>query len=175
MLKLRRIVIAFLLLIVCFVLQSTVFQWISFGGIVPNVLIVLVISYGMMRGDVPALFLGFCAGLLVDIFFSSFIGLNAFLYMVMGYLSGKFHRVFIPEDIKLPLVMISVSDIVYNFLYYVFVFLLRGRFNLSFYFYKIMIPELVYTMLVSLFIYPLILVLNQWLDKKDEDGGMKFV
>ena len=175
MIKFRRIIIAYSLLIVSFVLQSTVFQWISFGGIVPNILIVLVISYGLMRGDVSALFLGFFAGLLVDIFFASFIGLNAFIYMFIGYFAGKFHRIFIPEDIKLPLALIIFSDLLYNFAYYVFVFLLRGRFNFSFYFFKIMIPELVYTMLVSLFIYPLFLLLNQWLDKKDEDGGMKFV
>lgn len=175
MLRLRRYIIAFFIIIICFILQTTVFQWISFGGIVPNILLIIVICYGLMQGEYAGIFVGFISGLLIDIFFAPFIGLDAFIYMVIGYLCGKFHRLFVPEDVKLPLIMVTLGDLLYSFTYYVFMFLLRGRFNLSFYFGKIILPELVYTLLISLGVYPLLLLLHIKLDRHDEERGMKFV
>lgn len=171
----KRFLVALILVISCFVLQTTVFQWISFGGIVPNILIVLTSTYGFMRGDKTGLTLGLFSGLLVDIFFGSFIGFNALLYMYIGYLNGKFHKVFYEEDIKLPIILFICSDLLYGFLYYIIMFLLRGRFEFSFYFTNIILPELVYTILSSLLFYPLFLLLHKWLDKKDDRRGMRYV
>ena len=100
-----------LLIIGSFVLQTTLFQALSFGGIVPNLMIVLTASYGFMRGKKAGLLTGFFSGLLCDIFFGSVIGLNALIYMYIGYLNGQFHHIFYPDDIKLPLISIFVSDL----------------------------------------------------------------
>ena len=171
----KRFLIAFFLIIVSFVLQSTIFQWISFGGIVPNILIILTSTYAIMRGDKVGLIMGFFCGLLADVFFGSFLGLNAIIYMYIGYLSGKFHQVFYPEDIKLPLIIIIVSDFVYGISIYIFMFLLRGRFDFSYYFKNIILPELVYTILVSLIIYPILLFIHKKIEKKEDRRGMRFV
>ena len=82
-----RFLVSFFLTIFCFVLQSTVFPAISFGGIVPNLMIVLTASFGFMRGEKSGLLFGFFCGLLADIFFGSFIGLYALIYMYIGYWS----------------------------------------------------------------------------------------
>ena len=55
----RRLVISAALVILCFVLQSTVFKELAFGGIVPNLMIVLTASYGFMRGEKSGLIVGF--------------------------------------------------------------------------------------------------------------------
>ncbi len=171
----KRFLVALALIILCFVLQTTVFQWISFGGIVPNLLIILTSTYGIMRGDKTGLIMGLCCGLLSDIFFGSFIGFNAILYMYIGYLNGKFHKVFYPEDIKLPLIVFICSDLLYGFSYYVIMFMLRGRFDFSYYFLNIILPELVYTILSSLILYPLFLLLHKWLESKEDRRGMRYV
>ncbi len=171
----KRFLIAFALIIISFLFQSTVFQWISFGGIVPNVLIILTVTYGMMRGDRTGLLVGLFSGLLMDIFFGSFIGLNALIIMYIGYLCGKFHQIFYPEDIKLPLIMIVTGDLLYNLTFYVIMFLLRGNFDFSYYFVNIILPELVYTILVSLFFYPILLIIHKKLEKNEINKGYKFV
>ena len=172
---LKRFIVSFVLIILFFVLQTTVFQWISFGGIVPNLLIILSSTYGFMRGDRVGLLMGLCCGLLADIFFGSFIGLNAILFMYIGYLNGKFHQVFYPEEIKLPFILIISSDFVYLIIYYILMFLLRGRFDFSYYFVKIIIPEVVYTGLVTLIVYPLLLFIHKKLTQNIKKRGMKFV
>lgn len=171
----KRILIAFLILILSFTFQTTIFQWISFGGIVPNILVVYSIIYGMMYGKKSGLLLGFFAGLLCDIFFGSFIGMNAVIYMYIGYLGGFTHKIFIAEDIKLPIILVVLGDLIYSFSYYIFMFLLRGRFDLSFYFKNIMMPELIYTVVISLFFYPLLLFLYEREQKNKQLRGIRFV
>ena len=130
---LRKVCVA-ILIILCFLLQSTVFKGLAFAGIVPNLLVILTASFGFMRGENEGLIIGFFSGLLCDIFFGDVLGFYAMILMYIGYLNGKFNRIFYPEDIKLPLGLIIVSDISYSMTCYILLFLLQGKFNFPFYF-----------------------------------------
>ncbi len=164
----RRFIVSFLLVISCFVLQSTVFKAIAFGGIIPNLMIVLTASFGFMRGEKTGLLFGFFCGLLADIFFGNVIGLYAIIYMYIGYVNGKFNKIFYPDDIKLPLALILVSDIAYGFLCYVILFLMRGRFHFTYYLLHIILPEMVYTIGVTLIFYPFLLWINKRLEYREQ-------
>lgn len=171
----KRFFVSVFLIILCFLLQTTVFHWMAFGGIVPNLMIVLTASFGFMRGERTGLLYGFFCGLLIDIFFANVLGLNAMIYMYIGYANGKFNRVFFPDEIKLPLILIFFSDLAYGVLYYLTLFLLRERFHLDFYFLHIILPEMVYTILITLLLYPLILWLNKKLELSEKRSARKFV
>ena len=160
---LRKVCVA-VLIILCFVLQSTVFRSLAFAGIVPNLLVILTASFGFMRGENEGLLIGFFSGLLCDIFFGDVLGFYALILMYIGFLNGKFNRIFYPEDIKLPLGLIIVSDISYSMTCYILLFLMQGKFNFPFYFVNVIIPEAVYTILVTCILYPLILKLNERLE-----------
>ena len=107
-------VLFYFIMFFCFILQCTLFKRLSFGGISPNLLLITTTSLGFMRGEKQGLLAGFVSGLFVDIFFGDVIGLYAMLYMYIGYLNGKFSRIFYPEDIKLPLALITLSDLSYG-------------------------------------------------------------
>lgn len=55
----RRKIIEALLIIVCFILQCTVFQTLSLAGIVPNLLLIVTSSLGFMRGEKEGMAVGF--------------------------------------------------------------------------------------------------------------------
>ena len=171
----KRFIVSILLIVICFLLQTTVFKGLAFGGIVPNLLIVLTASFGFMRGESTGLLIGFFSGLLADIFFGNVLGLNAMIYMYIGYTNGKFNRLFFPDDIKLPMLLISVSDIVYNVAVYVLKFMFRGQFHFGYYLLHVIIPELVYTVLIMIFLYPALLKINQKLEAVEKRSGIKFV
>ncbi len=171
----KRFLITFVLIVLCFLFQTTVFKGIAFGGIVPNLLIILTASFGFMRGERTGVIIGFFCGFLADIFFGNVLGLNAMIYMYIGYANGKFNRIFFPEDIKLPLGLILVSDLAYGFSYYITLFLMRKRFHIGYYFSHIILPEMVYTILITLFLYPLILWINKKLEDSEKRGARKFV
>jgi rod shape-determining protein MreD len=129
----RRKIVLFLIIAICFLLQSTVFQSLSFAGIVPNLLIIVVSSFGFMRGRKEGIVVGFFCGLLVDIFCGFYLGVYALIYMYIGFLNGIFQKHFYPDDIKLPMLMIGTSDLAANLITYFFLFLFRGRVELGYY------------------------------------------
>ena len=160
----KRNITLFLIMLISFVLQTTLFQVLSFGGIAPNLLIIITASYGFMYGKKYGMVVGFICGLLMDIFYGDVIGFYALIYLYVGAANGFFHSVFYQDDVKLPLALITASDLVYCFVCYVLLFMLRGRFDFWFYMKTIIIPEIVYTIFVTIFLYPCVLMLNRLID-----------
>lgn len=171
----KRKIVVTLLVFICFLLQSTVFHALAFGNIVPNLMIVLTASFGFMRGEKSSLLIGFFSGFFIDIFFGEVLGFYALLYMYIGYTNGKFNRIFYPEDIKLPMVLITVSDLFYGIICYILLFLMRAKFNIGYYFVHIILPEIVYTTFITIFLYPVILKINQRLESSEQRSAKKFV
>ena len=156
----KKVIIAVLMVWLTFILQSSVFSRINIGGIVPNLMIILTACFGFMEGELAGLLVGFGCGMLTDVFFGSFNGFYALIYMYLGYMSGKFCNIFYPEDVKLPLALIISTDLLYGLSCYVFLFLLRGRFEMGFYFGHIIVPEVIVTMIMTLVMYPVILFIH---------------
>ena len=170
----RRKIVLFLIITICFLLQTTVFQALTFANIAPNLLIIVVSAFGLMRGKKEGLWIGFFCGLLVDIFFGFYLGVYALLYMYIGYINGMFQKRFYPDDIKLPMILIGSSDIICNLVIYVVLFLFRSRFKFWYYFSAIMIPEFVYTMVITIFLYFILLKINQHLEEHEKRRAIKF-
>lgn len=91
-----------LLLLVVFLLEGTVFQFIlphegeMSWSMLPRFALVGVILIALFLGRREGLIYGFCIGLLQDILFGHIIGIYTFSMMVAGYFSGLilllFHR-----------------------------------------------------------------------------------
>lgn len=171
----RRKIIVFIIIAVCYLLQTTLFEALSFASISPNLLIIVVSALGFMRGKKEGLLIGFFCGLLLDIWNGGIIGFYSLLYMYIGYINGMFRKLFYPEDIKLPMLLIAGSDITCNLFIYFILFLFRNRYDFGYYVFHLMIPELVYTMVVTIFLYFIILKINQRLEVIEKRSASKFV
>lgn len=162
----KRRIVVLLIIIAGFLLQSTVFQTLSIGSITPNLMVIIVSSFGFMRGKKEGLAVGFFCGLLEDIFYGRLLGMHAMIYMYIGYVNGYFNHIFYGDDIKLPISLISVSELVYGLGTYLIMFLMRSRFAFSYYMVRIILPELVYTIVMTLVFYRLIFSINCKLEIK---------
>ena len=162
--SLRKYLVLTFLLLFCYLLQASVLPAAAFGGIMPNLLIIFVASCGFMNGELCGLITGFFCGLLVDVFGGDVIGFYALIYMITGYINGMFQRIFYPEDIKLPLILILGSDAGYGLLCYLLLFLLRSRLDIGFYLLRVVVPEAVYTIVVAIAVYPLLLLIHKKLE-----------
>lgn len=170
----RKITVA-IIIIVCYLLQCTVFQTLSFASISPNLLIVVTSAFGFMRGKKEGIWIGFFCGLCLDIFYGNTLGFYALLYMYVGFFNGFFRKLYYPEDIKLPMLLISGSDLLFNFAVYFFTFLFRGKLEFGFYLMNIILPELVYTMVVTIVLYMILLKVNQQIELVEKRSAKKFV
>ena len=138
-------------------------------------MIIVTATFGFMRGKKEGLIVGFISGLLVDIMFGDLIGFYALIYTVLGYANGYFRRIFYSDDIKLPLVLIAASDLIYGHLVCIFMFIMRSKFNYFYYLGTIILPELFYTILITLGLYQLIRLINRKLEDEEKRSASKFV
>ncbi|MCD7866127.1 MAG: rod shape-determining protein MreD [Clostridiales bacterium] len=169
----RKLSIA-VIIIVCFLLQSTVFKSLAIASISPNLLVVVTVAFGFMRGQKEGLFVGFFCGLIVDLTFGSVLGFYALIYMFIGFTNGFFKRIFFPDDIRLPIALIALSDFCCNLVIYFIWFWFRSRFSFGYYLLHTIIPELVYTMLVAILLYFILLKINQKLEAIEKKSETKF-
>ena len=159
-----RKVTMLLLILISYLIQSTMIRILPLGGVAPNFLIILTSSFGFMKGKKEGMFIGFFSGLIMDVLFGNLIGFYALVYMIIGYLNGFFASIFYPEDVKLPMVLITSSELFYCFIIYIFRFLIQGKLRFGYYFLHIILPEIVYTIFMTIIIYKVILNINEWLE-----------
>lgn len=171
----KRKLITAAIIVVCFLLQTTVFKHLSFSGIEPNLMIIVTATFGFMRGQKSGAIIGFICGFLMDFISGGAVGINMISFTVIGYINGFFMPIFYDDDITLPLGLISASDLVYGVIIYLLVFMLKGDFNFIFYLLHIIIPEVIYTLLVTLILYKIILYFNSRLNVEEQRSASKFV
>ncbi len=171
----KRKIVTVCIILVCFLLQCTLFQGLKLGSVAPNLLIIVTSSFGFMRGKKEGMIVGFISGLLIDIMFNDLIGFYALIFTLLGYANGLFRRIFYDDDIKLPLILIAASDFIYGHVVCIFMFIMRSRFGYFYYLKTIIIPELIYTILITLLVYQLIRIINRKLELEEQRSASKFV
>ena len=171
----KRKIITFVIIIVCFLLECTLFDKLSFALIKPNLLIIVTSSFGFMRGKKSGMFVGFLCGLLTDLFWGEVLGFYMLIDTLIGYINGFFRRLFYDDDIKLPIGLIGASELVYGLVTYFCLYMLQGDFDFAGYLFDIIMPELVYTILVTLLLYQIILKINKKLEAEEQRSASKFV
>lgn len=171
----KRKVTTFLIIFICFLAQSMLFQHIQMGMIRPNLLLIVVVSFGFIRGKKAGMWVGLVCGLLADLFWGNILGFYALIFVILGYINGSFQKLFYNEDPKLPLLLVGMSDLLYGAIVYFCLFLLQGEFYFSYYFFHIVLPELVYTVLLALVLYRVILFVNRKLEEEEQRSASRFV
>lgn len=157
--NIRNGAIIVLTILAAFIIQSSILPALSIGQIKPNLMLIVVASYSFMLGDRPGIFVGCLGGIVQDIFYGQVLGLSGLVYALIGYLCGKFKKLLYVEDLSFPLLMIAISDLGYGFINYVFLFLVRNRLYLRTFLRMVVLPEMLYTVLLGIIIYPLLSIL----------------
>ena len=149
----KKLLYCVLSILITYVLQVSAFTYLEIAGIRPNLLLMLTCITGFTMGSRMGLLEGFFAGLLLDLMAGGRVGFTALVYMYAGALNGFFYKDYVKEELMLPMGLVAVSTFVYEFLYYVFYFLLQNKLRLSYYLGRIIIPEVIYTVLITLLAY----------------------
>ena len=163
-----RILITALIIVVNFILQTTLFPLLAIRGIFPNTALIIVTSYALLRGSKEGGLVGLFTGLLMDIFFSRMIGFYSLLYLAIGYLFGRSQRNFYRENYLLPVIFCTVSTVIYQAVIYVVGFLFRGEGNILYFLISVLLPEIVYMAIVTVLVYRILFGINEWLELKEK-------
>lgn len=156
----------FVLLILAFLLQTSVFPLLPFLSASPNLLLILCFSFGFYYGSLPGMLYGLAAGLLMDLFYSGPFGFYSLIFVFIGYVNGYFHTFYYEEYIQLPLFLCVLSGLAYHSYIYLLRFLIRGKWNLPYYAVHIVLPSIVFSFLLTLIMYRFFFSASKQLEEK---------
>jgi rod shape-determining protein MreD len=164
----RRRIVNFAFLLIVFTMQICIFPFIPFLSAAPNLVLILVFSYGFIYGSREGMFYGFIAGLLMDLFYTGSFGSFTLVLTWVGFLNGRLSQLYYENYITLPLALCTVNELFYNLYIYVIRFFIRAKVNFGFYFINIILPEIMISLLFTLLIYRFFLWYNRKLEVLDE-------
>lgn len=164
----KQITINIILIVLAYVVQTCVFPLIPFFAVYPNLMLILIFSFGFIRGSNAGIIYGVLAGLLLDLSSGGALGFYTLFYIWMGYLNGICTKYYYEDYITLPLVLCAVNEFAYNIYLYLFGFLVRGRLNFGYYLVNIMIPETIFTVVTTLVVYRLFLFISRKLEEMEK-------
>lgn len=101
-----------LILMVNFILQSTVLQFIAILGVMPDTALAIVVALGIFTGNEQGALIGATAGLLQDIVFGKPVGITALSYMLIGYIVGENSGKVFKEHMVVPLIFTAVATLI---------------------------------------------------------------
>jgi rod shape-determining protein MreD len=106
-------------------LQTTFIPFISLGGYLPDLFMILLVYIGLQRGQIECTISGFILGLLQDIVTIKFFGLAALSKTIAGFVAGYF---FNENTIGQTLgsyryvLLVGLCSVVHNLLYFTIFF-----------------------------------------------------
>ena len=142
--------------ILIYLLQVTVFTNVTIAGIMPNVMVVLMLFIGLYMGRSRGVIFGIIFGILIDIWIGRKFGITSVCLAFIGFLAGIFDKNFSKESRITVILMVIVSTILFEILSLVLRNITVGI-NIEFMqILKILGIEVIYNVLITIIIYPLI-------------------
>ncbi len=163
-----RIIVTTAMVLLNFILQTTLFQYLEIQGIFPNTALIIVVSYALLRGSKEGCIVGVCTGLLFDIFFGTSTGYYLLLFLAISYFTGKSQKNFYRENYLLPILFCTITAGAYELIHFVTELILRKDGDILFFILKVFLPTIVYTAIITVPIYRVLFGINEWLELKEK-------
>lgn len=155
-----QVVLHLLIIFLAFIIQTSIFPMIPLFNTSPNLLLIITFSYGLLYSERIGILTGVICGLLFDMYFNGEFGFYILIYSLIGYFNGRLNSAFYNDTITLPLVLSLVNGFSYNFYIYFTHFFIRRKFNLIYYFFNLMLPNVLFTLIVTVVLYKFLYYFN---------------
>ncbi len=137
-------------------LQINIFNNLTIAGIKPNLFVIFVLFVGLFANSTLGIAMGIFVGLVLDFLYGKSIGISAVMYCIIGYLGTYFDKNFSKENKFTIILMCAGATAIYELGYYMLSSLIINFDREIFKFLKILLIEIVYNILITIIIYPLI-------------------
>ncbi len=139
------------ILVVTFLVQSVVSDYLAIQGITPNLLLVMVVCYGLLFGWQVGLGAGAIGGLLLDLTVGRFIGLHVLSLGAVGFGVGLVEERIFKDNLLLAPAVCLIGSLAHQTII-MLIYLMFGRPVMGS-FQSTILPAALYDMVLSVFVY----------------------
>lgn len=150
---------------VIYFLQTNFFTWFTISGIMPNLFVIFVLFIGLFVGKKMGFAFGIIFGFVIDFLLGRSIGISAFLLAIIGLASEYLEKSFSKDSKLMIMLTVAVGTMLFEIGYYIFKII---KWNATFeflLFIKILLIEVLFNIILTIIIYPLIQNLGNKLEE----------
>ena len=148
------------MLAIATLLQTTVAPNIRILGANPDFALIVVVCVALLKGSEIGAVFGFLTGTLVAIALMEPLGLSAFVFVLIGFLAGRYAETADLSAGYAPLVSVFAATLLADVLLAMAQYLLARQVPLGFFLGRVLVPSLILNTLLAA---PLYLVVRLWL------------
>lgn len=145
-----RYVVMFSLIL--FILQTTVFQYVDIQGVTPNLLLIMTVVLVLLYDNPTGIVFAIVSGIIQDTMLSKVLSINLMIYALIAMAIGLMEEKIFKDNFITPIVLIALSTVFYNAIFFVFMYLIKSPIHYSGLLMRISI-ELVENVVIGMFIY----------------------
>lgn len=137
-------------------LQSNFFSWFNIAGVMPNLFVLLVLFIGLFATQTMGTIYGLIVGLVLDFLLGTRVGIYSASLGLIGFLAAIFDKNFSKDSRMTIMIMGVVATAIFEILSYVLSYIFLSIHVELFSFIKILIIEIIFNLILTIIIYPLI-------------------
>lgn len=154
--KLAIVISLILIFFLTYFLQVNIFSYFTIAGISPNLFVIYILFIGLYATQFLGTSFGVIFGLILDLLFGRTIGISAVMLCIVAYLGSYFDKNFSKESRLTIIFMVIGSTLIYEFGAYFLNSIILEFDRELLYFTKIVVVEILYNILITIILYPLI-------------------
>ena len=146
-------------------LQVNIFSNFTINGVKPNLFVIYVLFIGLYANYFLGISFGIVIGLILDLLYGKTIGITALMLCVVGYLGSYFDKNFSKENKFTIMFMVLGATFIFELGSY-FVNSIILEFETEYWnFFKILLIESLYNILLTIIFYPIMQKIGYMLDR----------
>ena len=141
---------------IIYFLQANFFSWFTIFGIKPNLFIIYILFIGLFGNRGMGIIYGSITGIFLDLLFEEKIGVNLITLSLIGIIATIFDKNFSKDSRITIMFMVFGTTIIFEIVSYFTRYILYSINVEVLNFIKILLVEIVYNILITIVVYPLI-------------------
>ena len=156
--------IPLLILMAATLLQMTLSPFIKISGVHPDLVLILIIGWVILRGPSEGLVWALIGGLCLDLVSGAPFGVFTFTLLLVALVASVSHGRIFGSSIVLPLSLTFPLSLLFNGLALLWLVLLGRSVVWTDAFFNVLLPVAVFNTAVMMLVFPLLYLLNRWLN-----------
>ena len=134
--------------------------------VTPDLVLIVVISIGLLRGPDEGLIFGLATGFFLDLVSGGLIGIQAASKMIAGFMIGLLEKTIFKDNLVLPTLAVFISTLVLETFHIIMYQAFNANYHLITIFFTVILPLAFYNALLTPLIYFLILKLDRFVAER---------
>lgn len=143
-------------LVLALAFQTALAPDISPWGLIPDIILLIVVAYSLLKGPIYGMLLGIIGGFATDLIGGGLIGVHALSKMVIGLLCGVLEKTIFKDSLLVPAIAAGVVTLLHDLIAFLVMISFGHKQSLLFHLVRYTLPLTVYHMVLAPAIYRLV-------------------